>query len=68
MREGRSNISSMRRRVSTPDETLRRELKNDAQRSIVDELPGVSSGDETPSQMRDINSQTKIQNDFRSRN
>ena len=59
MQEDRSNISSMRRSVSTPDETLRRELKNDALRSIVDELPGVSSGDETLSQMRDINSQTK---------
>ena len=59
MQEDRSNISSMRRSVSTPDETLRRELKKDALRSIVDELPGVSSGDETLSQMRDINSQTK---------
>ena len=33
--------------------------KKDALRSIVDELPGVSSGHETLSQMRDINSQTK---------
>ena len=49
----------MRHSVSTPDETLRRELKKDALRSIVDELAGVSSGDETLSQMRDINSQTK---------
>ena len=46
--------------VSTPDETLTRELKKTTrQRSIVDELPGVSSGDVTPSQMRHINSQTK---------
>ena len=39
-----SNISHMRHSVS-PDETPRREY--DAQRSIFDELRGVSSGDET---------------------
>ena len=32
--------------VSSPDETPRRELKYDAQRSIFDELRGVSLGDE----------------------
>ena len=51
-----SNISSMRRSVS-PDETPRREY--DAQRSIFDELRGVSSGDETLCRMLDITSQTK---------
>ena len=51
-----SNISSMRRSVS-PDETPRRE--HDAQRSIFDELRGVSSGDETLCRMLDITSQTK---------
>ena len=35
------NISSMRRSVSSPDETLRREKKYDAQRRIFDELRGV---------------------------
>ena len=46
----------MRRSVSSPDETLKRELhwKYDAQRSIFDGLRGVSSGDETQSQMLDI--------------
>ena len=34
----------MRRSVLSPDETLRRELKLGAQRSIFDELRGVSSG------------------------
>ena len=33
--------------------------KYDAQRSILDELRGVSSGDETLCQMFDITSQTK---------
>ena len=33
--------------LSSPDETPRRELKIDAQRSIFAELQGVSSGDET---------------------
>ena len=42
------NISSMRLSVSSPYETLRRELKKyDAQRSIFDELRGISPGDET---------------------
>ena len=49
----------MRRSVSSPDETPRRELKYDAQRSIFDELRGVSSGDETLCRMFDISSQTK---------
>ena len=50
----------MRRSVSLPDETPRRELKKyDAQRSIFDELRGVSSGDETLCRMFDITSQTK---------
>ena len=53
------NISNMRRSVSSPDETPRRELKYDAQRSIFDELRGVSSGDETLCRMFDISSQTK---------
>ena len=42
----------MRCSVSSPDET-------DAQRSIFDELRGVSSGDETLCRMFDISSQTK---------
>ena len=37
----------MRRSVSSPDETLTRELKIDEQRSMFDELRGVSFGDET---------------------
>ena len=43
------------------DETLRRELniEYDAQRSIFDELRGVSFGDETLCRMLDITSQTK---------
>ena len=49
----------MRRGVSSPDETPRRELKYDAQRSIFDELRGVSFGDETLRRMFDISSQTK---------
>ena len=36
----------MRRSVSSPDETLRREKKYDAQRRIFDELRGVLSGDD----------------------
>ena len=48
----------MRRSVSSPDETLRRGLKCDAQRSISDQLRGVSSGDETLYRMLDITSQT----------
>ena len=43
----------MRRSVSSPDETPRRELK------IRRELRGVSSGDETLCRMFDISSQTK---------
>ena len=55
-----SNISNMRCSVSSPDETPRREFKKyDAQRSIFDELRGVSSGDETLCRMFDISSQTK---------
>ena len=41
----------MRRSVSLPDETLRKEL------SIFEEIRGVSSGDETLSQMLVITSQ-----------
>ena len=50
----------MSRSNSSPDETTRRELKNDAQRSIFDELRCVSSGDETLCRMLDITSQTKL--------
>ena len=58
------NISNMRCSVSSPDETPRRELKYDAQRSIFDELQKTStststSGDETLCRMFDISSQTK---------
>ena len=49
----------MRRSVSSPDETPRKELKYDAQRSTFGELRGVSSGDETLCRMFDISSQTK---------
>ena len=50
----------MRCSFSSPDETPRRELKKcDAQRSIFDELRGVSSGDETLCRTFDISSQTK---------
>ena len=45
----RSNISNMRRSVSSLDETPTRELK----------IRGVSSGDETLCRMFDISSQTK---------
>ena len=48
----------MRCRVSSPDETPKRELKYDAQRSIFDELRDVSSGDKTLCRMLVINSQT----------
>ena len=55
-----SNISSMRRSVSSPDETLREESwKYDVRWSIFDEFRGVSSGDETLCRMLDITSQTK---------
>ena len=50
------NISSIRRSVSSPDESLRRELKYDAQRSFFDELRGVSSGNETLCRMLDVTS------------
>ena len=53
------NISSMRCHISSPDETLRRELKYDARQIIFDELRGVSSDDETLCGMPDIASQTK---------
>ena len=43
----RCNISRIRCSVSSPDETLRREMKYDTQPSIFDKLRGVSSGDET---------------------
>ena len=48
----------MGRSILSPDETKRRELKYDAQRSIFDELRGVLSGDETLFRMFDITSQT----------
>ena len=41
--------------------------KYDAQRSIFDELRGVTSGDKTLSQMLDVKIRLK-QNDFRRRN
>ena len=52
----------MRSSVSSPDETLHWEesWKCDSQRSIFDELQGVSSGDETLCRMLDITSQTMI--------
>ena len=50
----------MRRSVSSPDESPGRELKNDAQRSIFDELRGVSSGDETLHLMFDILLQKRV--------
>ena len=53
------NISSMRRSVSSPDETLRRELKIRRAAEYFDELRGFSSGDETLCQMLDITSQKK---------
>ena len=53
------NISSMRRSVSSPYETLRRELKTRRAAEYFDELRGVSSGDETLFAMLDITSQTK---------
>ena len=53
------NISSMRRSVSSPDETLRRVLKIRRAAECFDELRGFSSGDETLCQMLDITSQTK---------
>ena len=56
----------MRRSVSSLDETLTRELKYDAQRSIFDELRGVLSGDETLRGMLDITSRKK--KDFSRRN
>ena len=58
-REWVSNLSSMRRRVLSPHETLRKELKIDAQRSSFDELRGVSSGYVILCRMLDITSQTK---------
>ena len=47
------NISSMRRSVSSPDETPRRKLKIRRAAEYFDELRGVSSGDETLCQMLD---------------
>ena len=51
-----SNVANMRRSVSSPDETLRRELKIRRAAEYFDELRGVSSGDETLCQMLDITS------------
>ena len=57
----RCNISSMRCSVSSPDETLRRELK--MRRAAVFFLTNVEvflrSGDETLCRMLDFTSQTK---------
>ena len=52
----------MRRSVSTPDETLRSELKIrcTAGLSIFDKLWGASSGDEILGWIPDITSQTKL--------
>ena len=55
----RSNVSSMRRSVLSPDETLRGELKIQRPAEYFDELRGVSSGDETLCRTFDISSQTK---------
>ena len=51
----------MKRSVSSPDKTSRRELKirRPAEGGIFDELRGVSSDDETLCRMLDITSQTK---------
>ena len=49
----------MRRSVSSPDETPRRELKIRRAAKYFDELRGDSSGDETLCRMLDITSQTK---------
>ena len=51
------NISSMRHSVSSPDETLRREMKIQHAVSLFDELRGEP--DETLCKMLDITSQTK---------
>ena len=53
------NISRLRRTLSSPDKTPRRELKIRRSRSTFDELRGVSSVDETLCRMPDITSQTK---------
>ena len=53
------NIPSMKRSVSSPDETLRTELKIRRAAEYFAELRGFSSGDETLCQMSDITSQTK---------
>ena len=56
----RSNISRMRRSVSSPDETPRRELKiRRTAEYFFDERRGVSSCDETLCRMLDNTSQTK---------
>ena len=49
----------MRCSVLSRDEHQEQSWKYDSQRSIFDELQGVSSGDGTPCQMLDITSQTK---------
>ena len=49
-----NNISSIRCSVSSPDETLGREMKYDMPRSIFDKLWSVSSGDETLHSVLDI--------------
>ena len=49
----------MRRSVSSPDETPRRELKIRRVAEYFYELRGVLSGDETLCRMFDISSQTK---------
>ena len=50
------NISSMRRNVSSPDETLGRELKIRRAAEYFDKLRGVSSADETLCRILDITS------------
>ena len=48
----------MRRRVSSPDETPRRELKIRRTAQYFDEIRGVSYGDETQYRMLDTTSHT----------
>ena len=57
----RCNISSIRRSVSSPDETLRRELKmrRAAECFLTNVEVFLRSGDETLCRMLDITSQTK---------
>ena len=54
-----SNISNMRDSVSSGYPNEKRVQKNDAQRSIFDEMRGVWMADETQSQVYDRSSQQK---------